>query len=285
MGRRTYLLALATTALTYVLILLGEFTAVSASGATCGLQWPYCNGQLLPFGLPLHDFIEWFHRFVAMVVGFFIVGTGLAAWRYYDERDVRLGGLLAVVLLPIQVILGGTTVTFSGLVPWGYAPITQAIHHLAALAIYAALIYTTLRVRELEGVRGGLGRVRTAALAGLAVLPLELAFSRNTLFSVYGLRVQMVHHAFELLAFTAALVAFVWAVRRGAVRAARATAAAVTLVTLQILLGTGIVSFSPAVQVAYYVLAGLLAACFLFAARADVTDTAAERASARTDAD
>ena len=269
MGRRTYHLALATTALTYVLILLGEFTAVSASGATCGLQWPYCNGQLLPFGLPLHDFIEWFHRFVAMVVGFFILGTGAAAWRYYDERDVRLGGLLAVVLLPIQVILGGTTVTFSGLVPWGYAPITQAVHHLAALAIYSTLIYTTLRVRELDGVRdgSGLGRVRPAALAGLAVLPLELAFSRNTLFAVYGIRVQLVHHALELLAFTAALVALVWAVRRGAARAARAMAFATGLVTVQILLGVGLVPFSPAVQFTYYALAGLVAACFLFAAR------------------
>lgn len=273
MGRRTYLLALVTTALTYVLILLGEFTAVSASGATCGLEWPYCNGQLLPFGLPLHDFIEWFHRFVAMVVGFFILGTGAAVLRNYDARDVRVGGVLAVVLLPIQVILGGTTVTFSGLVPWGYAPITQAIHHLAALAIYTALVYTTLRVREVDGVPDGtgLGRVRPAALAGLAVLPLELAFSRNTLFAVYGTRVQLVHHAFELLAFTAALVALVWATRRGATRAARAMAAAAVLVTVQILLGVGVVQFSAAVQFTYYALAGLVAWCFLAAARSTVS--------------
>jgi cytochrome c oxidase assembly protein subunit 15 len=271
MGRRTYLLALATTALTYALILLGEFTAVSASGATCGLEWPYCNGQLVPFGLPLHDFIEWLHRFVAMVVGFFILGTGAATWRNYDERDVRVGGLLAVVLLPIQVVLGGTTVTFSGLLPWGYAPITQAVHHVAALAIYTALVYTTLRVRELDGVTGGsgLGRVRAAALAGLAVLPLELAFSRNTLFAVYGTRVQMVHHAFELLAFTAALVALVWALRREATRAARVMTAAVVLITVQILLGVGVVQFSTAVQLTYYALAGLVAWCFLFTARTD----------------
>jgi len=261
MVRRSYHLAAATTALTFVLILLGEYTAVSGSGATCGLEWPYCNGQLLPFGLPLHDFIEWFHRGVAMVVGFFILGTGAAAWRNFDEWDVRLGGILAVVLLPIQVILGGTTVTFSGLLPWGYMPLTQAVHHLAALAIFATLVYTTLRIRELAGV--GLGRVRTAALAGLAVLPLELAFSRNTLYTVYGTRVQLLHHAFELLVFTAAVTGFVWARRRGGSRAAVAAGLATVLVTVQVLLGTGVVPFSATVQIAYYVLAAGVGALFV----------------------
>jgi len=269
MARRSYHLAAATTALTFVLILLGEYTAVSGSGATCGLEWPYCNGQLLPFGLPLHDFIEWFHRAVAMVVGFFILGTGAAAWRNFDEWDVRLGGILAVVLLPIQVILGGTTVTLSGLLPWGYMPLTQAVHHLAALAIFATLVYTTLRIRELAGV--GLGHVRTAALAGLAVLPLELAFSRNTLFGVYGTRVQLLHHAFELLVFTAAVTGFVWARRRGAGRVASGMAVAALLVTVQVLLGTGVVPFSATVQLTYYVLAAGVAALFVAIARRQST--------------
>ncbi|MFB6069097.1 MAG: COX15/CtaA family protein [Halobacterium sp.] len=277
MARGSYHLAVATTALTFALILLGEFTAVSASGATCSLQWPYCNGQLLPFGLPLHDFIEWFHRFVAMIVGFLILGTGAVAWRNYDARDVRLGGLLAVVLLPIQVILGGTTVTFSGLVPGGYMPLTQAVHHLAALAIYGALVYTTLRMREFDGV--GLGSARTAAIAGLAVLPLELAFSRNTLFSVYGLRVQMAHHFFELLVFTAAFVGLVWAHRRGDDRARAALGAAAGLVTGQILLGVGLFAFSPTLQATYYALAAGVAALFAVVVRAAGTGSAAASAT------
>ncbi|AHG04398.1 cytochrome AA3 biosynthesis protein [Halobacterium sp. DL1] len=261
MARRSYYLAAVTTALTFVLILLGEFTAVSGSGATCGLEWPYCNGQLLPFGLPLHDFIEWFHRAVAMVVGFFIVGTGVVAWRRFDERDIQLGGVLAVVLLPLTVILGGTTVTFSGLLPWGYMPLTQAVHHLAALAIFGTLVYTTIRIREVAGV--GLGRVRTAALAGLALLPLELAFSRNTLFAAYGTRVQLTHHFFELLVFTAALVACVRALRRGADRGAALMGLATVLVTVQVLLGTGIVQFSTTVQVTYYALAAGVGVLFV----------------------
>jgi len=270
MARRSYYLAVVTTALTFALILLGEFTAVSASGATCSLEWPYCNGQLLPFGLPLHDFIEWFHRFVAMIVGFFILGTGAVAWRNFDQRDVRLGGVLAVVLLPIQVFLGGYTVTFSGLFPGGYQPITQALHHLAAVAIFVALVYTTLRMRELAGI--GVGRVRTAAFAGLAMLPLELAFSRNTLFAVHGTRVQMAHHFFELLVFTGALVGFVWARRRGDRTAARATAVAAGLVVVQILLGVGIVQFSATVQVAYYALAAAVAALLVAAVRTATRD-------------
>jgi len=273
MDRRSYQLAAATTALTFALVLVGEYTAVSGSGATCGLQWPGCNGQLLPLGLRIHDFVEQFHRGFAMVVGFFIVGTGALAWRRFDERDVKLGGVLAVVLLPLQVILGGTTVTFSGLVPWGYMPITQAVHHLAALAIFGTLVYTTLRMRELADI--GLGRVRTAAVGGLAVLPLALAFSRNTVFAAYGTRVQLIHHALELLVFTAAVAAFVWARRRGDRRAARAMVATVGAVTVQILIGTGVVQFTPTVHLTYYVLTALVAGLFVVAARATPTRSVA----------
>lgn len=265
MARRSYQLAAVTTVLTFALILLGEFTAVSGSGATCGLRWPDCSGQLLPFGLPVNDFIEQFHRSVAMVVGFFILGTGAVAYRNFDDRDIQVAGVLSVVLLPVQVILGGTTVTFSGLLPWGYMPLTQAIHHLAAMAIFATLIYATLRMREHTGL--GLGRVRTAALAGLAALPLELAFSRNTIFTIYGTRVQLLHHTFELAVFAAALAGWVWARRRGASRAATACGAAVLLVVVQVLLGVGVVEFSAAVQLAYYALAAAVAALLVVAAR------------------
>jgi cytochrome c oxidase assembly protein subunit 15 len=265
MARRSYQLAAVTTVLTFALILLGEFTAVSGSGATCGLQWPDCSGQLLPFGLPVNDFIEQFHRSVAMVVGFFILGTGAVAYRNFDDRDIQVSGVLAVVLLPVQVILGGTTVTFSGLLPWGYMPLTQAIHHLAAMAIFGTLIYATLRMREHTGL--GLGRVRTAALAGLAALPLELAFSRNTIFAIYGTRVQLLHHTFELVVFAAALAGWVWARRRGASRAGTACGATVLLVVVQVLLGVGIVEFSAAVQLSYYALAAAVAALLVVAAR------------------
>lgn len=265
MARRSYQLAAVTTVLTFGLILLGEFTAVSGSGATCGLQWPDCSGQLLPFGLPVNDFIEQFHRSVAMVVGFFILGTGAVAYRNFDDRDIQLSGLLAVVLLPVQVILGGTTVTFSGLLPWGYMPLTQAIHHLAAMAIFGTLVYATLRMREHTGL--GLGRVRTAAVAGLAMLPLELAFSRNTIFAIYGTRVQLLHHTFELAVFAAALAGWVLARQHGASRAAVASGAASLLVVVQVLLGVGIVEFSAAVQLSYYALAAAVAALLVVAAR------------------
>jgi cytochrome c oxidase assembly protein subunit 15 len=218
---------------------------------------------------------------VAMVVGFFILGTGAVAYRNFDAGDVRVSGVLAVLLLPLQVILGGTTVTFSGLLPWGYQPVTQAIHHLAALAIFGTLVYTTLRMRELAGP--GLGRVRTASLAGLALLPLELAFSRGTLFAIYGTRVQLLHHAFELLVFAAALGGFVWARRRGATLAARAAGLASLLVVAQVLLGVGLFQFSAAVQVAYYALAAGVAALLVVAVRGAPDAPTSQSAATRAD--
>lgn len=277
MARRSYQLAAVTTVLTFGLILLGEFTAVSGSGATCGLQWPDCSGQLLPFGLPVNDFVEQFHRSVAMVVGFFILGTGAVAYQNFDDRDIQVSGVLAVVLLPVQVILGGTTVTFSGLLPWGYMPLTQAIHHLAAMAIFGTLVYATLRMREHTGL--GLGRVRTAAVAGLAALPLELAFSRNTIFAIYGTRVQLLHHTFELVVFAAALAGWTLARRHGASRAATACGAAVLLVVVQVLLGVGVVQFSATVQLAYYALAAAVAALLVVAARVRGGTTASPAAA------
>lgn len=265
MARRSYQLAAVTAVLTFALILLGEFTAVSGSGATCGLQWPDCSGQFLPFGLPVNDFIEQFHRSVAMVVGFFILGTGAAAYRNFDARDIKLAGVLAIFLLPLQVILGGTTVTFSGLVPGGYQPLTQAVHHLAAMAILGTVTYTALRMRDAAGI--GLGRVRTAVLAALAVLPFEVAFSRGTIFTVYGSWIQIIHHTFELALFTAAFTAFVWSLRRNATRSAAATGGVALLSTAQVLLGVGLFPFGPTIQLAYYALAVVIAALLVATAR------------------
>ena len=99
-------LAAATTGLTFALILLGVYTAAAGAGLACGARWPLCNGAvfgLFPANWP--SFIEWFHRLVAMVTGFFILGTTYAAWRHGKGRRTRIASTIALVVLPVGWLL------------------------------------------------------------------------------------------------------------------------------------------------------------------------------------
>ncbi|PSQ17748.1 cytochrome AA3 biosynthesis protein [Halobacteriales archaeon QS_8_69_26] len=128
-------LAAATTFLTFLLILLGVYTAATGAGLACSGQWPACDGGLLPQTIP--SFIEWFHRFVAMIAGFAILGTAVALWRSYDETRIRGAGVLALVATPLQVLLGGATVI-------QYTPVVQTAHHGVAMLIFGSLLAGTL---------------------------------------------------------------------------------------------------------------------------------------------
>ncbi|WP_458205587.1 COX15/CtaA family protein [Haladaptatus sp. NG-SE-30] len=128
-----------TTSLTFALILLGVYTAAAGAGLSCSAQWPFCDGGLFPKTIP--SFIEWFHRLVAMVTGFFILGTTYGAWKYYDSKRIRWAATIALVVLPVQILLGGATVLV-------YGPVVQVAHHAAAMTIFAALMATTLWAYE-----------------------------------------------------------------------------------------------------------------------------------------
>ncbi len=139
MGTRFRRFATVTTALTFVLILLGVYTAAMGAGLSCGQQWPFCDGGLIPQTFP--SFIEWFHRLIAMITGFFILGTTVGAWKYYESTRIRAAATLSLVVLPVQVLLGGATVLV-------YGPAVLVAHHAAALVIFSGLFTTTLWAYE-----------------------------------------------------------------------------------------------------------------------------------------
>jgi cytochrome c oxidase assembly protein subunit 15 len=134
-------LAATTTVLTFSLILLGVYTAAMGAGLSCSAQWPFCDGGLIPQSFP--SFVEWFHRLVAMITGFFILGTTAGAWKYHSQKRIRGAATLALGVLPVQVVLGGATV-------FVYTPMVQVAHHAAALLIFASLVATTLWSYEAE---------------------------------------------------------------------------------------------------------------------------------------
>lgn len=121
-GRVPYrYLAGTTLVTTFVVMILGSYTGAIGAGLSCP-DWPTCYGTVVPFldpqiiqsspYTPLQIFAEWIHRGLAMVAGFMILGTALAAWRVQrDNPIVRWSAILALLLLPFQVVLGGLTVT------------------------------------------------------------------------------------------------------------------------------------------------------------------------------
>jgi cytochrome c oxidase assembly protein subunit 15 len=139
-GIRFRQFAAATTGLTFALILLGVYTAATGAGLSCSAQWPLCDGGLLPQSIP--SFVEWSHRLVAMITGFAILGTAAWAWRAHDDHPrIKWAATLALVVTPVQVLLGGATVL-------RYTPLVQTAHHAAALVIFAGLLATTLWAYE-----------------------------------------------------------------------------------------------------------------------------------------
>ncbi|MXR50050.1 cytochrome AA3 biosynthesis protein [Halovenus sp. WSH3] len=126
----------ATTVGTFGLILLGVYTGKIGAGLTCAGRWPFCDGWLGLFPATWPSFVEWFHRLVAMVVGFMILGAGLIAWRgEYDTRITYALGV-AVVMLPLQILFGANTVLNFGIT-------ASMLHQTAAQLIFASLVYAT----------------------------------------------------------------------------------------------------------------------------------------------
>jgi len=248
-----------TTALTGLLIVLGVYTAASGAGLACQQQWPLCDGGLLPQTIP--SFIEWAHRFVAMLTGFVILGAAAATWRYGSERRTRLAATTAVALLPLQVILGGATVTVEGAIPWGYSPSVHALHLGAALSIFSALTLATLW--SFDG-RLPAGRTRGALAAALGALLAGLPFAREIGIQ-YTTGVQTIYYALCLTCFAALLTAAVWAREEGWPAATRRLAlAALPLVVFQLVVARSIVGFFGVVPPAY--LASVVGTAALIAA-------------------
>lgn len=137
-----------TLALTYVLMLFGAYTSAIGAGLSCP-DWPTCYGTWVPFLHPeivanspysaLQIFAEWAHRGLAMVVGFLILGTVLAAWRFRRTQPVvTWSATFALIALPVQVALGRFTVSTL------LEPVVVTAHLGTAILILLGLTVTTV---------------------------------------------------------------------------------------------------------------------------------------------
>ena len=134
-------LGLATTLLTFALIVIGSVVRTTGSGLACP-DWPLCQGRLIP-PFQFNVMIEWFHRLIALAVSLAVIA--IAGWTLARAAlRPRLAGLalLAVALLAAQVLLGALTV-------WKLLDPSVVSGHLAvALLLFLTLLSYTMVARS-----------------------------------------------------------------------------------------------------------------------------------------
>lgn len=249
-------LAAGTTGMTLLLMLLGVLTAATGTGLSCQAQWPFCDGGLFP--ATVASVPEWAHRVWAMLTGFLILGV--AGWAWYPERRParqRYAATLAAALLPVQVLLGAVTVTFSGRIPGGYSVPVQTAHFGAALLIFGALAAATAWAAD-PARRSARRPLAVAAL----LLPAYVAVSRGLLFPYsYPVQAASTGAGFALVA---ALV--VAGVRADAPPVRYATALALALLSGHLLLARALYPVVPGAEALYVLGTGAVVGTVLLAA-------------------
>ncbi len=126
---------------TYVLSVWGAYVTVGDFGAGCGTgfgaSWPLCNGSLIPSFTHYATLIEYIHRMLSVVVGLVILYATVKVWRVKPRPSLPSKlMLLAIVLIPIQVGIGG------GVIASGLAPIVATTHLAFALVILSIIVFT-----------------------------------------------------------------------------------------------------------------------------------------------
>lgn len=114
-----------TAALSLVIILTGAL--VRGSGATLAcVDWPLCNGQLLPFSQGQLATIHMLHRFAVVALG---VSLLLLVWQvrqYRQDQRLRLLAVLAFVAYLTQAVIGALFVLSAAAPVWGAAHVGVA---------------------------------------------------------------------------------------------------------------------------------------------------------------
>lgn len=283
-------LALWTTAITYLLILVGGLVRASGAGLGCP-DWPRCFGSWfppasaadLPAGFDISQFnqtlmwTEYLNRLLGVTVGLLIFATLVSAWRHH-RRTPRIfwPTLAAFLLVGFQGWLGGVVVQ-SALATW-----LVTVHMVVALVIVSLLLYATVYAFFAQGdatrLHGTTRRPLAWAALALIVITLfqvvlgtqvregvdeamDLGIARVDALATVG-AIDMWHReaAWFVIAATAILAGLVWTRHENEVALTRTTWIVMALVALQLLLGVAMayIAVTPVAQIAHLTGSSLL---------------------------
>ena len=95
----------------YATIVVGGTVRGMDAGLKC-LDWPLCNGSVVPDLADTGVLVEYVHRLVAALTGLFMLSTvvAAAAWFRNEMRIVTLS-IMSFAILVTQVAIGAVTIT------------------------------------------------------------------------------------------------------------------------------------------------------------------------------
>ena len=156
-------LALATLALTFVVVVVGAYVRLSDAGLGCP-DWPLCYGRPIPdAGEDARAWKEMGHRYLAGTLGILIFVLALAAWR--TRQSPWLATAIAGLVV-FQATLGKWTVTML------LQPAIVVAHLGGGMALLALLTWFFLQQRSFSVP--GARTLRIPAVLALIVVAIQI---------------------------------------------------------------------------------------------------------------
>ncbi len=158
------------------IIVTGGAVRLTGSGLGCS-TWPQCEpGEFTPVAIEasnLHPLIEFGNRLLTVALLLIAVAVAIAVWR--TRRELRWWGLIPVIGVLAQAVLGGITVLVK------LHPLVVAPHLLLSTALVWLAVYLALRYRGAPRRVGGDLRVfRVFTLLALVAILVLGALTTGT---------------------------------------------------------------------------------------------------------
>ncbi len=164
---------------TVLVILWGAFVRATGSGAGCGSHWPLCNGEVIPHSPRVETLIEFGHRLTSGLLGVFVLGLVVAAFRVYPRgHAVRKGAVCSLFFIVTESLLGAGLVTFE----WVAA--NDSVERVYVMAFH--LLNTFLLLGAVTLTAWLAGGERKLALRGPSLVPLTLVLAGVLLVGTSG---------------------------------------------------------------------------------------------------
>ena len=165
---------------TFALVIAGGLVTSTGSGLAVP-DWPLSYGQLMP-SMVGGIFYEHGHRMVATFVGFLTTILAVWLWRVEERKWVRNLGVIALLAVVTQGVLGGMTVLFLLPTPISVSHATLAQSFFSLTVVLALVTSKGWRDhRPSESIFSGRTRRWTAAATSAVFVQLVLgALMRHT---------------------------------------------------------------------------------------------------------
>lgn len=130
---------------TILVILWGAWVRISHSGDGCGDTWPLCHGQLIPNAEQKKTWVEFAHRGMSGLFGFFVIGLFFRARQLFPKGHlVRRWAALSLLFTITEALLGAKLVLFKLVTDndTPYRLFVMGLHLVNSLMLTASLALT-----------------------------------------------------------------------------------------------------------------------------------------------